>query len=99
MSNQNPTALELALIRMLTQPMPEQLGEARIAAIMDGILSDHRRQTYDPKSFSQAETPKPKRGTGWVDPGPLTPPPGDEHIARLTGTENAGGGLKKEKKA
>jgi hypothetical protein len=54
--------------------------------VIQDIVADSRRSwTAEPKP-----EPEPVRGTGWVDPAPLAPPPGINIIDQMCETGSGG---------
>ena len=47
------------------------------------IVNDNRRGVSEPGWLPPKAGGAVKRGTGWVDPGRLEPPPGVEHVDRI----------------
>jgi hypothetical protein len=76
-ANRNPT------LAAMQAAMPDRL--------MRDIVADQRRGVAEPSSLAATpNAPAPAvRGTGWVDPAPLAPPPGVAIMDRMLDAQDA----------
>ena len=59
--------------------MPANALAAMVAAVPEGLMGDLRADARKPNPVTGGASPQPqqvKRGSGWIDAKPLTPPPG-----------------------
>jgi hypothetical protein len=67
--------------------MPPSAIQAMTAVVNDklmrDIVNDNRRGVSEPGWLPPKAGGAVKRGTGWVDPGRLEPPPGVKHVDRI----------------
>jgi len=67
----------------MPQSSIDEITEAVDNKLMRDIVNDNRRGVSEPGWLPPKAGGAVKRGTGWVDPGRLEPPPGVEHVDRI----------------
>jgi hypothetical protein len=66
--------------------MPRSAMQSMIDAVPDHLMTDLRSDARRPNAVTGGATAPSQpvqRGSGWVSPAPLTPPPGIEHCDRM----------------
>jgi hypothetical protein len=67
----------------MPQSAIDEITEAVDNKPMRDIVNDNRRGASEPGWLPPKAGGAVKRGTGWVDPGRLEPPPGVKHVDRI----------------
>jgi hypothetical protein len=75
----------LKAIRRMERHEPWKL--AMIEAVPSEVVRDILRDNWRASQVAAA-APQPQRGSGWVEPAPLKPPPGVELIDRMCAAED-----------
>ena|SRR5215831_14079349 len=67
----------------MPQSAIDEMTKAVDDKLMRDIVNDNRRGVSEPRWLPPKAGGAVKRGTGWVDPGRLEPPPGVKHVDRI----------------
>jgi hypothetical protein len=81
---------EARLRQSPTRQAHREMAEAVPTELVQDVAFDLRRGVSEPSSIlPQPSQPQVKRGSGWVDPNPLTQPPGISLLDKLVDMQDA----------